>query len=205
MSKHMKEKEPDSVWFRVLLVIVIVVWAAIALGNLAGNYLVKSKFFNKKTDVENTAPTAVITNVSSYQTPEDYGKNEEKTKCATSPKEKISQTPAQTVEKEITPTKKIVEENKKTEKQIKPTNTPQVKTEQKTMYKLQAGFFSDKDNAAKAVNQIKSFGYSAYMINATLDGKSGYKVFVGSYKNKENAEKEKENLKAKGIDVIIVD
>lgn len=215
MSKHVKDKESDSVWFRTLLIIVIVVWVAIALGNLVGNYFSNSKFFNKKAEVVNTSVPGISTNTPSFEAPKDYGKGEEEIQCPTVVEEKTDiNIKKEEIKQEEKINNKTQEENKekpkeevKKEKEIKKQETKktETKTEQKSLYKLQAGFFADKDNAYKIANQIKSMGYSAYVTDVKSDGKSGYKVFVGSYKSKENAEKSKEELKAKGVDVMIIE
>lgn len=217
MSKHVKDKESDSVWFRTLLIIVIVVWVAIALGNLAGNYFANSKFFNKKAEVVNTSMPGISTNTPSFEAPKDYGKGEEAIQCPTVVEEKTDiNIKKEEIKQEEKVNNKTQEENKeKPKEEVKKEETkavktpeakkPEVKTEQKGSYKLQAGFFADKDNAYKIANQIKSIGYGAYVAEVKSGGKSGYKVFVGSYKSKENAEKSKEELKAKGVDVMIIE
>lgn len=206
MSKHEKEKESDSVWFRTLLIIVIIVWVAIALGNLAGNYLAKSKFFGKKAEAVNTAAPGITINTPAYEAPKDYGTSGEGVKASTVTEEKDGAEKDKKINEENK--EKPKEEVKKEETKVEKTSVvkkpepkkSEVKTEEKGSYKLQAGFYSDKDNAYKAASQIKSLGFNAYVV----DLKSGYKVFVGSYKSKENAEKGKEQLKAKGVDVMIV-
>lgn len=182
MSKH--EKEPSSsggsdggggFWFKTLLIIIIVAWVALALGNLFGHYIVKSRFFNKKAEVQ-TAPTPeIVIATPTFEAPAGYGKEESGAK-------------------EVVGVKEEEKEEQKEET---------VKIDENA-YKLQAGFFSDKDNAQKAADRIKSLGFAAYVEESKADGKTGYKVFAGGYKTREEAEKNKETLRAKGMEVMIV-
>ncbi|MFH1454108.1 MAG: SPOR domain-containing protein [Armatimonadota bacterium] len=183
MSKH--QKEPDGFWFKTLLIIVIVAWIALALGNFTGHYLVNSKFFGKKTQEKQADMPEITVTEPEFEKPEGYGEGSE------------GRVPKKVVEIQE---EKIAEENMPKPEENIDNNKP----EEVPSYKIQAGFYSDKKYAQDTVNKLKSLGYSPYISEVTVDGKSGYKVFMGSYKDKEGADKDKEKLKAKGVEVMVV-
>lgn len=202
MSKH--EKEPsngNNVWFRTLLIVIIIAWIALALGSLAGHYLVKSKFLGKESEAQSTPAPQISSNTPEFEAPAGYGKPETDKVFTPEAKEEIKSEEELKKEEELQKTEELkkAEELKKEEERKK----EEAKKKEEGGYKLQAGFFSDKDNAEKVSGKISALGYKSYVVESKSGDKSGYKVFIGGYKDKEGAEKAKESLKSKGVDVMI--
>jgi len=69
----------------------------------------------------------------------------------------------------------------------------------KTLYRVQAGAFSNKANADAFLNKVKAAGFDTYMVKVG----SLYKIQVGAYSVKSNAENMMAKLKAKGFNAFI--
>lgn len=74
-----------------------------------------------------------------------------------------------------------------------------VPSDNKTLYRVQAGAFSKKSNADALVAKLKKAGFDTCVVSA--DGM--YKVQVGAFSVKANAENQMAKLKAKGFDAFI--
>lgn len=68
-----------------------------------------------------------------------------------------------------------------------------------TLYRVQIGAFSKKENAAAMQSKVKSAGFATYMVK--VEGL--YKVQVGAFGVKANAEAQKQKLDAAGFDSFI--
>ena len=68
-----------------------------------------------------------------------------------------------------------------------------------TLYRVQVGAFSNKDNADRMLVKVKAVGYDTYMVQ--VDGM--YKVQVGAYSVKSNADAMLAKVKASGFDAFI--
>ena len=79
------------------------------------------------------------------------------------------------------------------------TATKPTTTATDTLYRVQVGAYSKKDNAETTYAKVKAAGYPAIIM--ILNGL--YKVQVGAYKNKGNATKMVDRLKADGFDAFI--
>ena len=75
--------------------------------------------------------------------------------------------------------------------------TPATKTD--TLYRVQVGAYSVKNNADVQLQKVKAAGFDTYMVKVG----SLYKIQVGAYSKKENAENMLKQLKAKGFDAFI--
>lgn len=75
--------------------------------------------------------------------------------------------------------------------------TPATKTD--TLYRVQVGAYSVKNNADVQLQKVKAAGFDTYMVKVG----SLYKIQVGAYSQKENAENMLKKLKAKGFDAFI--
>lgn len=68
-----------------------------------------------------------------------------------------------------------------------------------TLYRVQVGAYSNKENADKMESKLKANGFDTYMVKA--DGL--YKVQTGAFSNKSNAENQAKKLKGLGFDTYI--
>lgn len=75
--------------------------------------------------------------------------------------------------------------------------TPSTTTD--TLYRVQVGAYSVKQNADNQLQKVKAAGFDTYMVKVG----SLYKIQVGAYSVKANAENMLKNLKAKGFDAFI--
>lgn len=88
-----------------------------------------------------------------------------------------------------------------TEKQVEQKETTDAQVN--TVFKVQLGAFSTKDNAQTLINELKGKGVDATVVPLKKDGKDYFRVQAGAYKNKENAEKIADDLKKQGYPVFI--
>ena len=79
------------------------------------------------------------------------------------------------------------------------TSTPTTTTKKETLYRVQVGAYSVKNNADVQLKKVKAAGFDTYMIKVG----GLYKIQVGAYSKKENAEAMQKKLKAKGFDAFI--
>ena len=79
------------------------------------------------------------------------------------------------------------------------TSTPTTSTKKETLYRVQVGAYSVKNNADVQLKKVKAAGFDTYMIKVG----GLYKIQVGAYSKKENAEAMQKKLKAKGFDAFI--
>ena len=68
-----------------------------------------------------------------------------------------------------------------------------------TLYRVQVGVFSERENADRMVARLEELGYDAIII-----GGAPYRVQTGAFSSKENADRFSEELKSRGFDVIVV-
>lgn len=69
----------------------------------------------------------------------------------------------------------------------------------KTLYRVQVGAFSKKENANAMLEKVKAAGFDTYMVQV----KNLYKIQVGAYSKKENADAMLTKIKAAGFDAFI--
>lgn len=79
------------------------------------------------------------------------------------------------------------------------TSTPTTTTKKETLYRVQVGAYSVKNNADVQLKKVKADGFDTYMVKVG----GLYKIQVGAYSKKENAEAMQKKLKAKGFDAFI--
>lgn len=77
------------------------------------------------------------------------------------------------------------------------TSTSTTKTE--TLYRVQVGAYSVKNNADVQLKKVKAAGFDTYMVKVG----GLYKIQVGAYSKKPNAEAMLKKLKGKGFDAFI--
>lgn len=89
----------------------------------------------------------------------------------------------------------------KVTKNLSGTTTPTTTTTTKsdTLYRVQVGAYSVKNNADVQIKKVKAAGFDTYMVKVG----GLYKIQVGAYSKKENAEAMQKKLKAKGFDSFI--
>lgn len=79
------------------------------------------------------------------------------------------------------------------------TSTTTTTTKKDTLYRVQVGAYSVKNNADVQLKKVKAAGFDTYMVKVG----GLYKIQVGAYSKKENAEAMQKKLKAKGFDSFI--
>ena len=79
------------------------------------------------------------------------------------------------------------------------TSTTTTATKKDTLYRVQVGAYSVKNNADVQLKKVKAAGFDTYMVKVG----GLYKIQVGAYSKKENAEAMQKKLKAKGFDSFI--
>ena len=79
------------------------------------------------------------------------------------------------------------------------TTTTTTTTKKDTLYRVQVGAYSAKNNADVQLKKVKATGFDTYMVKVG----GLYKIQVGAYSKKENAEAMQKKLKAKGFDSFI--
>lgn len=79
------------------------------------------------------------------------------------------------------------------------TATTTTTTKKDTLYRVQVGAYSVKNNADVHLKKVKAAGFDTYMVKVG----GLYKIQVGAYSKKENAEAMQKKLKAKGFDSFI--
>ena len=79
------------------------------------------------------------------------------------------------------------------------TTTTTTTTKKETLYRVQVGAYSVKNNADVQLKKVKDAGFDTYMVKVG----GLYKIQVGAYSKKENAEAMQKKLKAKGFDAFI--
>lgn len=79
------------------------------------------------------------------------------------------------------------------------TSTTTTTTKKETLYRVQVGAYSVKNNADVQLKKVKAAGFDTYMVKVG----GLYKIQVGAYSKKENAEAMQKKLKAKGFDAFI--
>lgn len=79
------------------------------------------------------------------------------------------------------------------------TTTTTTTTKKDTLYRVQVGAYSVKNNADVQLKKVKATGFDTYMVKVG----GLYKIQVGAYSKKENAEAMQKKLKAKGFESFI--
>jgi len=79
------------------------------------------------------------------------------------------------------------------------TATTTTTTKKDTLYRVQVGAYSVKNNADVQLKKVKAAGFDTYMVKVG----GLYKIQVGAYSKKENAEAMQKKLKAKGFDSFV--
>lgn len=79
------------------------------------------------------------------------------------------------------------------------TSTTTTTTKKDTLYRVQVGAYSVKNNADVQLKKVKAAGFDTYMVKVG----GLYKIQVGAYSKKENAETMQKKLKEKGFDAFI--
>ena len=79
------------------------------------------------------------------------------------------------------------------------TSTTTTTTKKDTLYRVQVGAYSVKNNADVQLKKVKAAGFDTYMVKVG----GLYKIQVGVYSKKENADAMQKKLKAKGFDAFI--
>lgn len=77
-------------------------------------------------------------------------------------------------------------------------------TKSDSLYKVQAGYYVNKDNASKMADDLSTKGYDATVVQVNDEGKTYYRVQAGSFNNKENAKKLEKELEQNNYDSCVV-
>lgn len=76
---------------------------------------------------------------------------------------------------------------------------PPTTSEDKVLYRVQTGAFSNKANADVMLEKVKAAGFDTYMVKVD----NLYKIQVGAYSKKQNADMMAAKLKAAGFDTYV--
>ncbi|MEQ8189513.1 MAG: SPOR domain-containing protein [Candidatus Eremiobacterota bacterium] len=77
-------------------------------------------------------------------------------------------------------------------------------TKSDSSYKVQAGYYVNKNNASKMADDLSTKGYDATVVQVEDEGKTYYRVQAGSFNNKENAKKLEKELEQNNYDSCVV-
>jgi cell division protein FtsN len=77
-------------------------------------------------------------------------------------------------------------------------------TKSDTSYKVQAGYYVNKDNASKMADDLSTKGYDATVVPVNDEGKTYYRVQAGSFNSKENAKNLEKELEKNNYDSCVV-
>lgn len=193
-SKH--SKGPDNFLFNIILIVIVVIWLALACGNLLGHYIVKKGFFSKGS----YSDSAIKENSSSV--PQEIyspsGVESSPTDLTQSP---LSEQTEQAKEEETNSPKP--DETKSSEK-VKEVKEIEKTEESAGLYKLQMGAFSDYKNAKELMGELNKLNIKTSVEKVKSDGEFLYKVFAGSANTRKEAVDKAKLLKSKGLAPIII-
>lgn len=198
-SKH--SKGPDNFLFNIILIAIVVIWLALACGNLLGHYIVKKGFFSKGSysdsaikENSSSVPQEIYSPFEIENSPSNVDQSplseqtEQAKEESTKAEETNSPKPGETKSSEK------VKEVKKIEK-----------TEESAgLYKLQMGAFSDYKNAKELMGELNKLNIKTSVEKVKSDGEFLYKVFAGSVNTRKEAVDKAKLLKAKGLAPIII-
>lgn len=81
--------------------------------------------------------------------------------------------------------------------------TPKESTDRGALYKVIAGSFKSRENAAERESFLQSKGIESFVVKSTISGEIWYRVQAGAFSSRENAESRVQEIEDNGIDAFI--
>ena len=81
--------------------------------------------------------------------------------------------------------------------------TPTQKDDRETLYKVIAGSFKSRENAAERESFLQSNGIESFVVKSTISGETWFRVQAGAFSSRDNAESRVREIESKGIDAFI--
>lgn len=231
MTNNAKPKKRDFFWITVIVGACFVFLISILIGRFLSSYLVKTMPQTEAIKMPEGSPLPKnYTTLTPYTLLSGTGKTgltptatvqtaltpavkttpvtpvvKQEVKAETPPEEG---TPADdsAVSEEETPSADAAQKSPQGTESV---NIDKINTEEKkdaqgnTVYKIQLGAFSTKENAQTLINELKGKGVEATVVPLKKDGKDYFRVQAGAYKNKDSADKLANDLKQQGYPVFV--
>ena len=180
------EEEPDYFWVKVLIVTLIIIWAALIAGSWAGNYFLKSEFFKKYNSqvVDENKPKV-------WKTVVEVDKSGAVSKSAVLA-DNTDDLQIDDFRNTNEPIPGIDDQSLKNLKDIEPLQEP---SDDSSAIEIQIASEETMDNANKIAEDLKAKGYNPLVEPFVENGVNRFRVKI-SESSEENANKKLEELKA---------
>ena len=189
-----EEDEPDYFWVKVLIVTIIIVWAALITGSWAGNYFLKSEFFKKyNSQVVNSNKPKV------WKTIVEVDKSGVVSKSAILA-DNTDDLQIDDYRNTNEPIPGIDDQSLRNLKDIEPLQEP---SNDSSAIDIQITSEDTMENANKISEELKTKGYNPIVEPFVENGVNKYRVKI-SESSEENANKKIEELKALDYKATII-
>ncbi len=180
------DEEPDYFWVKVLIVTLIIIWAALIAGSWAGNYFLKSEFFKKYNSqvVDENKPKV-------WKTVVEVDKSGAVSKSAVLA-DNTDDLQIDDFRNTNEPIPGIDDQSLKNLKDIEPLQEP---SDDSSAIEIQIASEETMDNANKIAEDLKAKGYNPLVEPFVENGVNRFRVKI-SESSEENANKKLEELKA---------
>ena len=189
-----EEDEPDYFWVKVLIVTIIIVWAALITGSWAGNYFLKSEFFKKYNSqvVDSNKPKV-------WKTIVEVDKSGVVSKSAILA-DNTDDLQIDDYRNTNEPIPGIDDQSLRNLKDIEPLQEP---SNDSSAIDIQITSEDTMENANKISEELKTKGYNPIVEPFVENGVNKYRVKI-SESSEENANKKIEELKALDYKATII-
>lgn len=194
-QKEDSDDEPDYFWVKVLIVTIIIVWAALIAGSWAGNYFLKSEFFKKYNSqvVDDNKPKV-------WKTVVEVDKSGVVSKSAVLA-DNTDDLQIDDFRNTNEPIPGIDDQSLKSLKDIEPLQEP---SDDSSAVEIQITSEDTMENANKIAKDLKAKGYNNPIVEPFVEnGVNRYRVKI-SESSTENANKKIEELKALNYKASII-
>lgn len=180
------DEEPDYFWVKVLIVTLIIIWAALITGSWAGNYFLKSEFFKKYNSqvVDSNKPKV-------WKTVVEVDKSGAVSKSAVLA-DNTDDLQIDDYRNTNEPIPGIDDQSLKSLKDIEPLQEP---SGDSSAIDIQISSEETMENANKIAEELKAKGYNPLVEPFVENGVNRFRVKI-SESSEENANKKLEELKA---------
>jgi len=188
------DEEPDYFWVKVLIVTLIIIWAALIAGSWAGNYFLKSEFFKKYNSqvVDENKPKV-------WKTVVEVDKSGAVSKSAVLA-DNTDDLQIDDFRNTNEPIPGIDDQSLKNLKDIEPLQEP---SNDSSAIEIQIASEETMDNANKIAEDLKAKGYNPVVEPFVENGVNRFRVKI-SESSEENANKKLEELKALEYKPLII-
>ena len=188
------DEEPDYFWVKVLIVTLIIIWAALIAGSWAGNYFLKSEFFKKYNSqvVDENKPKV-------WKTVVEVDKSGAVSKSAVLA-DNTDDLQIDDFRNTNEPIPGIDDQSLKNLKDIEPLQEP---SDDSSAIEIQVASEETMDNANKIAEDLKAKGYNPLVEPFVENGVNRFRVKI-SESSEENANKKLEELKALEYKPLII-